>query len=166
MEYSITSKNHLFLIKKNSWYFIILFIIVMLVGIFDNFENAFIYIMGIFLSINLCSVLFLHIQYYIINRNQTLIVCHDSFEIINTRNNSSKIIKFSEIKILEVHMTPNTYRGTSDLKLPFEQYSYAAIYIPNERHIITRLLVNDLFKVLEDTGIKIYIVKDFYPYVD
>lgn len=82
--------------------------------------------------------MFLHIEYYLRNKNEEYELCHD--KIIRRKDNIEDIYNKEDINKIEVNVSPNYYRSNIYVTA-FENYHFAKVYlVSGEILYITSLL--------------------------
>jgi hypothetical protein len=147
MKYKITLKNQFKALE------FILFVLLFCSGCIFYFKRtnpAFHteYFIWLFL-IQFIPVLFLHIEYLILNRTSSLTI-NDVHQIAYTDQSSTVEIHEDEIAGIFLFLPPSAYRDYVARKmqlLPIEPYGYAIIYTKDgDKIIITSLMISDLFE--------------------
>lgn len=166
MEYKISKRNQISVLQGQIIFTVLILITICLFGFYQGFSVFLFKFFGIFYLINLGIVLFLHIQYYIEDKNKSIIISLEEKQLIYKHKNLEKIIDFNEIQDVEMHMAPSFYVKNA-FRVPFDKYHYAVIFLKsNERIIITCLMsknVKDIFKYI---NIDIIRIRRFFPYIN
>lgn len=154
MEYKVTTLSQA---KALSGLF--LGTVIMLIAVYfviqaDGYSDGIPIIFGTGYLIILIPTLFLHIEYYLKNRNDILII-DTSEKTISI--NEQKSIFFNQIESIIYVMPPVWHRKGIIRLLPFEDYHYAKIKMKNgEEFIFTCLMAYRVEDVLEQiSGIAI-----------
>lgn len=135
----------------------LLFLTILMIGILAwlRFDRPAVVIFGIFYLIDLIPVLYLHIEYWLKNKNETYEVHFD--ELVQFKNGEKTIYKVSDIKKITVYLSPALYRRSNLHFLGIEAYHYARVYLTSgEELIITCLLTPKVEKAVSRLrGVKI-----------
>lgn len=138
MEYKITFRNHFksleFLIFGSLMFTGLVYILYKNEGYSKDLVNFF----SIYYLIFLIPTLFIHIEYYLKNKNDVLIIDSSERTIII---NKQKPILFSEIDNIIYIMPPVWHRKGFIRLLPFEDYHYAKIKMKNGKQFIFTCLM-------------------------
>lgn len=109
----------------------------------------------------LIPVLYLHIEYLLLNGGSSLIINSDLATVSYDKNGHDLIdLSFNQIARVVLYLPPSAYRGVIERKiqfLPIEPYGYAVIYSKEgDKILVTSLMIPDVLKELEKMkGIKI-----------
>ena len=116
--------------------------------IWTKFDSDAILVMGIFFLIDAIPSLYLHYEYWIINREEEIILRNN--EILRRKKRNEIIIKNDEIKKIIIYLSPALCKGSSFHLLAIEGYHYAKIKLKSgEEIILTSLLNPKLYKDLK-----------------
>lgn len=144
--------------------FSLLFLLILIIAILTwlNFDKPAVVIFAIFFVIDLIPTLYLHIEYYLKNKDEEYEVQFD--ELIRYKNGESESYKVSDIEIIKVYLSPALYRGSNLHFLGIEAYHYARVYLKSgEELIITCLLTPNVEKALRGLrGVKIERKRQFF----
>jgi hypothetical protein len=155
MEYKITFRNHFksleFLIYGSLLFAGLVYVLYKNEGYSTDLVQFF----SVYYLVLLVPTLFIHIEYYLKNRNDILII-DTSEKTISI--NGQKPIFFSEIENITYVMPPVWHRKGFIRLLPFEDYHYAKIKMKNgEQFIFTCLMayrVEDVLKQISGVPIE------------
>lgn len=104
-----------------------------------KFNSDFVIIFaGMFVLLTL-PLLYLHIEYYIANRKQKIIIKDEEFTIIKQNGNILKF-KFTELSKVILYKSASLDKGGIQLT-PIESYHYARIITKSEKQIIVTCLM-------------------------
>lgn len=165
MEFKITLKSQLNALRNFIIFSFFLLVAFLLLGNSEGFESDLFLIFGLFYGVNIVFVFIVHFQYYMINKNITLIIQKDKKQFNIIKGNYESTVNFSEIHSIEIFMMPSLYRKSNIQMLPFENYHYALIVTNDINYIITSLMVNNIFKIFEEYDIKLKRKICIYPYI-
>lgn len=165
MNYKINIKKQLHAMQDSIFFSLFCIIAVLLIGYSNGFEIDLFVFFGAFYFLNILLVLFLHIQFYSINKNCMITFDKTLKEIIYKSKESLLKVNFDDIKNIEIHMTPSLYRKSSFQIFPFEQYHYAVIITETKRIIITNLMIINASDVFSDLDLKVKRVKRIFPMI-
>lgn len=146
MEYKITFKNQFktleFLIYGSVLFCGLVYFLYQTEGFsWDLLNFFFIYYLILFIP-----TILLHCEYYLINKNDIIII---NIYQKNISFNFNPAIYFSELEKITLYMPPVWYRKSFIRFLPFEDYRYATIKLMSgNQYIITCLMMYDLEKVM------------------
>ena len=166
--YKINAQSHLFFIKKLLIGATVFWLVYTFYIRYHPDEDWIIarVMIGGYLIMALIPCAIVHTEYFMYNRDLTLVI--DKFNKVMTISygDSTHRINFAEIKRVQVSMTANPYNGQTWTLLPQELYQYATIMTENgERFIITRLLINDLIPFFRDLGLFVTKKRVFFPFI-
>jgi hypothetical protein len=142
-ELEINFKNHLNAAVSIPFFIVASFFIIFILG---STKATFI---GLFLwlGINIIPALYLHIEYYIINRGERYLIRYD--ELVRIKSGQRETYKVSDIDYIEVFMSPAVYRGSNFHFLGIEAYHYAEVHLKSgDKLYITCLLTPKVEKTL------------------
>ncbi len=146
MEYKITYKNQFKAIEGLLYSTIVFLIIVIYIYKVNGYDDGIPIIFGSAYSIIFIPTIFLHLEYYFINRKQLLFI--DVVEKTILVGEERKV-SFNEIEKIELFMPPVWHRKGFIKLLSFEEYRYAAVELKKgERYIFTCLMIRDLEKAM------------------
>lgn len=155
MEYKITFRNHFKSLEHLIYGSIMMSLAIYYILKTDGYTEGIPVIFCTIYLINFIPTLFLHIEYYLKNRNDILII-DISEKTISI--NGQKPIFFSEIENIAYVMPPVWHRKGFIRLLPFEDYHYAKIKMKNgEQFIFTCLMayrVEDVLKQISGVPIE------------
>jgi hypothetical protein len=154
MEYRVSIKNQFksleFLVYGSLLFSLLVYLIYKNEGYTKDFGQFFF----VYYMVLLIPTLFLHVEYFLKNRNDILTI---DVEQKNIRINKQTDIAFNQIENITYFMPPVWHRKGFIRLLPFEDYHYARITMKNgERFIFTCLMayrVEDTLKSI--TGVRI-----------
>ncbi len=92
-----------------------------------------------YLSINIIPALFLHLQYYLINKNTEIEILNG--EIILSEKNYTLKFDRNDILSITIYMTKNVSIGSNLQFLAFESYHFARIKVKGAENIIITNLI-------------------------
>jgi len=114
----------------------------------DPYFNLEIFV-WIFLAL-LIPVLYLHIEYLLINSNSFLKINSDLSSLHYVESNKVIDLDFNQTERIILYLVPSAYRSPIERKmhfLPIESYGYAVIYSKEgDKIIITSLMIPDLYE--------------------
>lgn len=135
----ITGANHF---KVLSFYLAgtLLMVVVLF---FLRFEKSFLISFGGFWTLLTILVSYLHIEYYLENRGQCIVILDNRIEI-ESRNEKKRSYRFEDLKKIVLYKSASLDKGGMPI-LPMEFYHYARI-VPKEGAdiIITCLMISDV----------------------
>lgn len=139
MKYKITFKNHLKSLEHLIYSTLLFPVGIYYVYINDGYTDGIPIIFGISYSLIFIPTLFLHIQYYMKNKNDVLIINISEKTIcINEQN----VVAFNEIEKIIYVMPPVWHRKGFIRFLSFEDYHYARIKMKSGQEFIFTCLMN------------------------
>lgn len=119
-------------------YFIFHISLYIAIFVYLKFDTDFFVIFGPMAVFLVLPALFLHIEYYLKNKNEEYELCND--KIIRLKDNIKKIYTKEDIKKIEVIVSPNYFRSNIYVTA-FENYHFAKVYlISGEVIYLTSLL--------------------------
>ncbi|MES2560981.1 MAG: hypothetical protein V4590_14640 [Bacteroidota bacterium] len=147
MEYRVTIRNQFksleFLIYGSLFFAILVYILYQNEGYSADLLQFF----SVYYLVLLIPTLFLHIEYYLKNKNDILTIdtCQELISI-----NEQRPISFNEIEKITFFMPPVWHRKGIIRLLPFEDYHYAKIKMKNgEYFVFTCLMAYRVEEALE-----------------
>jgi len=147
-QFKISYKNQLS-VASHAWISLIL-LVILYTAIFGTSLTLGTFVgFGFYFFISLGPAIFLHTQYYFLNKNVTIFVDVDQKEITYQRGRKAKTTSFSEIESLENVVS---YGGGKVAPgwYGFGPYTYSAVNLKNGSAIIfTRLMNTDIPESLE-----------------
>ncbi len=124
-----------------------------------KFDSDVTFIFFIFWIIYTIPVLFLHVEYYLCNRNETFTITDN--EILLDKNGITTTYKKSDIKEIIVYMAPNVVKRNYFRYLPIESYYYGRIKTnAGEELIITSLLTLYVRETMKQLDADRYFVEE------
>lgn len=119
-------------------YFIFHIFLYVAIFVYLKFDTDFFVIFGPMAVFLVLPAMFLHIEYYLRNKNEEYELCHD--KIIRRKDNIEDIYNKEDINKIEVNVSPNYYRSNIYVTA-FENYHFAKVYlVSGEILYITSLL--------------------------
>lgn len=155
MEYKITFRNNVKSLEFLFYGSILFAGLVYILCINEGYSKDLVIFFSLYYSILLVPTLYLHIEYYLMNRNDVLIIDAVEKKIII---NAQKPISFNEIEKIIYFMPPVWHRKGLIRLLPFEDYHYARIKMKNgDQFLFTCLMayrVEDALKQIAEIVIE------------
>lgn len=131
--------------KSFFWFFIVFISIMIYLYFRDGYNIGFI-AFYMFLTINFSFTLYLHIAYYLKNKNEVYIIKKDRIE--KTYKDKKEVFYSSDIKKIVICKSANV-DGWGITYITFESFRIARVYLNDETNfIMTNLLEYDLEKPL------------------
>jgi len=106
---------------------------------FLNFENDALLAFGIWFVIMTIPVIYLHIEYYLKNRGQEVIIKDEELTVISRKGNTYKF-KLAELNKVVLYKSASLDKGGIPIT-PFELYNYARIITKSDKQIIITCLM-------------------------
>jgi hypothetical protein len=114
----------------------------------EGYSKELVSFFSVYYLVLLIPTLFLHIEYYIINKSDIFKI--DTNEMTITINNKIPI-SFNEIESINYYMPPVWHRKSKIRILPFEDYHYAKIKMKNdEQFTFTCLMAYQVEEALKE----------------
>jgi hypothetical protein len=113
--------------------------IMLVVLYFLKFNPDALMIFGIWFALLTLPVIYLHIEYYLANRGQEIIIENDELRVI-TKNGNTYKFKFAELSKVILYKSASLDKGGIPLT-PIESYHYARIITKSEKQIIVTCLM-------------------------
>lgn len=125
-------------------------ILLMLVALyFLEFNISAVTIFGIWFAVLTLPVIYLHIEYYLANRGQEVIIKNEELTVISRKGNAYKF-KLTELNKVILYKSASLDKGGIPIT-PFELYNYARIITKSgEQIIITCLMYPKLEEVINE----------------
>lgn len=115
---------------------------------FLKFNSDALMIFGIWFAVLTIPVVYLHFEYYLVNRGQEIIIENEQLSIVS-RNGDSKKFKFTELDKVILYKSASMDKGGIPL-MPSESYYFARIFTKSEEQItITCLMYPKLDEVVD-----------------
>jgi len=133
-------------------FFAVFFTIVI---VWFQFDKSIMFAAAIWFLLNAIPTLYLHIEYWIKNKDEEYEVHFD--ELVRYKDGETTVYKVSDIERIKVYMSPALYRGSNLHFLGIEAYHYARVHLKSgEELIITCLLTSKVEKALRGLrGVKV-----------
>ena len=166
-KYSVNIKSQIFILKELSKRAVVFILGYYLFNYFLHWRHDVViiifFVVGYFVMEVLPSSI-LHYQYYRYNRHTTLIVNAINKSIVIQEKLEKYEIKVTQITNIFIALTVGTYEGSNGGWAAWDLYQYAYIDIQDgKRFVISCLLVNDLWKLFRELGIKATEVHLVFP---
>lgn len=114
-----------------------------------NFDPLAILIFSIFLILTLAPTIFLHVEYFLVSKDQSIQIGEDEI-IVQNGNGTTTSYKNIELHKIIIYQSANIEKGGIPLS-PTEFYFYVKIIAKNERSpiFITSLILSESLKELD-----------------
>jgi hypothetical protein len=124
-------------------------LLMVIVLYFLEFNKSALTIFGIWFAVLTVPLIYLHLEYYIANRGQEVIIKNEELTVISRKGNANTF-KLTELKKVILYKSASMDKGGIPIT-PFEIYNYARIITEtNEQIIITCLMYPRLEEVINE----------------
>ncbi len=128
---------------------VIVFVGLFIALIFFNFDLRLVFVFLIWFFITEGPGLYLHIEYWLRNKNEVYILEEKGLRII--KNGESEEFPINEIHKIVVYMSPNMYKQWPFYFFSMEQYHYSRVFLKNGSYLyITCLLAPNVYQTLSN----------------
>lgn len=139
----ITIKNHF----ASLWTTLLATIMFIYVILYLRYDTVAITIFGVYFLINALPALYLHIEYWLINKDDEYIIRKS--EIILRKNGKEYCYKNKDIEKVIFYLTPSLYINSIPF-LSMQSYHYAIVKLKNgDEHVLTCLIAPRIDKELK-----------------
>jgi len=115
----------------------------------------------------LLPTVIIHANYFLRTKNNSFVIVENQITI--TYGDSTKVIDFSNIEKIELHMSANEIQQSGLRHFPFEGYHFARFFLKDDENFtITSLYSNNLNLLIKNNikNVKIEIIEVFYPLIN
>lgn len=136
----IRIRNHIDALASSFFFALVFFIAVVWV----QFDRTAIIIAIVLYLVDLVPALILHVEYWIQNRGQEVLV--DENELVIKSKSEKRIIKAKEIRKITMHQTPSHSQNSNMRFMTIGSYYFAHIYLQNGEDLILTSLLSPRLK--------------------
>ena len=157
-------KNHLMSLRNLILYTLI--VALFIIYFRDDLGKSIWILIGFWTILYLAPTIVIHANHFIQSKDKSFIITDNQIKVKS--GSSTKIIDFSSIVKIELHMTANEIQQSGLRHFPFEGYHFVRFFLSEEESFtISSLYSTNLNYIVKNSikDVKIEIIKIFYPII-